>query len=248
MQVHCHVCRGYIYLLVVEEVRYDFADYPKYADDFVRDLVKLMIMSKMNSTARNTSSKIYFQRLVSQMEGCETNVVKYGQPLLYVQYRGIQFTDQKVTSQFVRSKGHIIDVTMESVFGDFIKTFDNLASMSESKVKWGIVVTTAPSANTATSGNDEKEKPESMFALLDKFVEAVCRLTALDPVSLNSLAEKRFGIRNASVSRKSLRMEFLIDGKLHIMELNPGKKKEKSVELLFGDSEAAKAIAALMIQ
>lgn len=231
--------------MVVEEVRYDFADYPKYADDFVRDLVKLMIMSKMNSTARNTSSKIYFQKLVSQMEGCETNVVKYGQPLLYVQYRGIQFTDQKVTSQFVRSKGHIVDVTMESVFGDFVKTFDNLASMSESKVKWGVVVT-APAA--AAAGENEKEKPESMFALLDKFVEAVGRLTTLDPASPNSLAEKRFGIRNASVSRKSLRMEFLIDGKLHIMELNPGKKKEKSVELLFGDSEAAKAIAALMIQ
>lgn len=230
--------------MVVEEVRYDFADYPKYADDFVRDLVKLMIMSKMNSTARNTSSKIYFQKLVSQMEGCETNVVKYGQPLLYVQYRGIQFTDQKVTSQFVRSKGHIVDVTMESVFGDFVKTFDNLASMSESKVKWGVVVT----APAAAAGENEKEKPESMFALLDKFVEAVGRLTTLDPASPNSLEEKRFGIRNASVSRKSLRMEFLIDGKLHIMELNPGKKKEKSVELLFGDSEAAKAIAALMIQ
>ena len=70
--------------MVVEEVRYDFADYPRYADDFVRDLVKLMIMSKMNSTARNTSSKAYFQKMVSQMEGCEANVVKYGQPLLWI--------------------------------------------------------------------------------------------------------------------------------------------------------------------
>lgn len=231
------------YSLVVEEVRYDFADYPKYADDFVRDLVKLMIMSKMNSTARNTSSKAYFQKLVSQMEGCEANVVKYGQPLLYVQYRGVQFTDQKVTSQFVRSKGHVIDMTMESVFGEFVKTFDSLASMSESKVKWGVV------GAVAARGNDgEKEKPEPMFALLDRFVEAVGRLTALDPASPNSLAGKRFGIRNASIARKSLHMEFLVDGRLHIMELNPGKKKEKAVELLFGSSEAAKAIVALMMQ
>ncbi|MEO9362482.1 MAG: hypothetical protein ABI348_01155 [Nitrososphaera sp.] len=222
--------------MVVEEVRYDFADYPKYADDFVRDLVKLMIMSKMNSTARNTSSKAYFQKLVSQMEGCEANVVKYGQPLLYVKYRGVQFTDQKVTSQFVRTKNHVIDVTMESVFGEFVKTFDSLASMSESKVKWGVV-----------AGN-EKEKPEPMFALLDKFVEAVGRLTMLDPESPNSLAGRRFGIRNASVARKSLHIEFLIDGRLHIIELNPGKRKEKAAELLFGSSEAAKAIAALMIQ
>jgi hypothetical protein len=221
--------------LVVEEVRYDFADYPKYADDFVRDLVKLMIMSKMNSTARNTSSKVYFQKLVSQMEGCETNVVKYGQPLLYVKYRGVEFTDQKVMSQFVRNKGHIIDVTMESVFGEFVKMFDSLASMSESKVKWGV---------STTSG----EKPEPMFALLDKLVEAIGRLTTLDPESPNSLAGKRIGVRNAIVARKSLHLEFLIDGRLHIIELNPGKKKDEAVELLFGTSEAAKAIVALMKQ
>ena len=204
----------------------------------MRDLVKLMIMSKMNSTARNTSSKAYFQKLVSQMEGCEANVVKYGQPLLYVKYRGVQFTDQKVTSQFVRTKNHVIDVTMESVFGEFVKTFDSLASMSESKVKWGVVA----------GDNGEKEKPEPMFALLDRLVEAVGRLTALDPESPNSLAGKRFGIRNASIARKSLHLEFLVDGRLHIIELNPGKKKEKAVELLFGNSEAAKAIVALMMQ
>lgn len=216
--------------MVVEEVRYDFADYPRYADDFVRDLVKLMIISKMNSTARNTSSKAYFQKLVSQMEGCETDVVKYGQPLLYVKYRGVQFTDQKVTSQFVRSKGHVIDVTLESVFGEFVKTFDSLASASDSRVKWG------------------GEKPDPMFALLDRFVEAVGRLTALDKDSPNTLVGRRFGIRNASIARKSLHLEFLIDGRLHIIELNPAKKKEKAVELLFGGSEAAKAIVALMKQ
>lgn len=234
--------------MVIEEVRYDFADYPKYADDFVHDLVKLMIISKMNSTARNTSSRAYFQKLVSQMEGCEANVVKYGQPLLYVKYRGVQFTDQKVTSQFVRSRGHVIDVTMESVFGEFVKTFDSLASMSESKVKWGVVAAADASDDSNNDGNGGKEKPEPMFALMDKFVEAVGRLAALDPASQNSLAEKRFGIRNASIARKSLHLEFLVDGRLHILELNPGKKKEEVAELLFGSSEAAKAIVALLMQ
>jgi hypothetical protein len=164
------------------------------------------------------------------MESCETDVVKYGQPLLYVKYRGVQFTDQKVTSQFVRSKGHVIDVTMESVFGEFVKTFDSLASASDSRVKWGA------------------EKPDPMFSLLDRFVEAVGRLTALDKDSPNTLAGRRFGIRNASIERKSLHLEFLVDGRLHIVELNPAKKKEKAVELLFGSSEAAKAIVALMKQ
>ena len=51
--------------LVVEEVRYDFEDHQRYADDFVRDLVKLMIISKMNSPARNKPSKEYFEKLSS---------------------------------------------------------------------------------------------------------------------------------------------------------------------------------------
>ncbi|HEY7506440.1 MAG TPA: hypothetical protein VH621_06330, partial [Nitrososphaera sp.] len=90
------------FALVVEEVRYDFDESPRYADDFVRDLAKLMIIAKMNAAARNATSKNYFLRLVSQIEGCEAYVVKYGQPLLYARYRDMEFTDQKVTSQFVR--------------------------------------------------------------------------------------------------------------------------------------------------
>ncbi|WP_337863049.1 hypothetical protein [Nitrososphaera sp.] len=217
--------------MVVEEVRYDFEDYPKYADDFVRDLLKLMIISKLNSTARNAQSKEYFTKLVSQVEGCETNLVKYGQPLLYVKYRGVEFTDQKVASQFVRN-GNVIDVTMESVFGEFVRTFDSLASKSDSRVTWGT-----------------GDKPDPMFSLLDSFVEAVGRLSSLDPASPNSLAGKRFGVRNAIMSRKSLHIEFLVNGQLNIIELNPARKKKgKAVELLFGSSEEAKAIAALMKQ
>ncbi len=215
--------------MVVEEVRYDFEAYPGYADDFARDLAKLMIISKMNSPARNKTSKEYFQKLVSQVEECEPTLVNYGQPLLYVKYRGVGFTDQKVTSQFVRN-GHVIDVTMESLFGEFVRTFDSLASASQSKVHWGI-----------------GDKPDQMFALLDLFVDAVSRLSALDPSSPNSLAGKKFGIRNASIQKTTLHVEFLVDGRLNIVELNPVKRKKKA-ELLFGDSEAAKAVVALMMQ
>lgn len=220
---------GHIHYLVVEEIRYDFEAHQRYADDFIRDLVKLMIISKMNSPVRNKTSKEYFEKLVSQIEGCAPTLVKYGQPLLYVEYGGVGFTDQKVTSQFVRND-HVIDVTMESLFGEFVKAFDGLASASQSKVRWGV-----------------GEKPDAMFALLDLFVDAVCRLSALDPSSPNSLAGKRFGIRNAGIVRNTLHMEFLVDGLLNIIELNPAKRKKKA-ELLFGDSEPAKAIVALIKQ
>jgi hypothetical protein len=222
--------------LVVEEILYDFGEFPGYADDFVRNLLNLMIISKMNAAIKNLISKNYFLHLISQIDGCEAYVVKYGQPLLYVKYYGMEFTDQKVTTQFVRSKDHIISVTMESIFGEFVKSFDSLASMTKTKVKWGIM-------------KEKEDKPDPLFALLDSFVGAVIRLTSLDPSNPDSLADKRFGIRNASVIRKSLHLEFLINSNLNIIELNPReKRKDDAIKLLFSRSEAAKAIVSLMKQ
>jgi len=220
--------------LVVEEVRYDFEDHPRYADDFVRDLARLMIIAKLNAAARNASSKEYFLRIVSQIEGCEAYVVKYGQPLLYAKYRGMEFTDQKVTSQFARS-GNVVDVTMESVFGEFVKRFDTLASTSDSKVKWGVAA--------------KDDKPDPLFALLNSFVDAVAMLTALGVSSADSIAGKRFGIRNASIAKKSMHLEFTIDGQLNILELNPAKKrKDDAIQVLFAKSDIASSISALMKQ
>jgi len=222
--------------LVVEEILYDFGEFPGYADDFVRNLLNLMIISKMNAAIKNLISKNYFVHLISQIDDCEAYVVKYGQSLLYAKYHGMEFTDQKVTTQFVRSTDHIISVTMESMFGEFVKSFDSLASMTKTKVKWGIM-------------KEKEDKPDPLFALLDSFVGAVIRLTSLDPSNPDSLADKRFGIRNASVIRKSLHLEFLINSNLNIIELNPReKRKDDAIKLLFSRSEAAKAIVSLMKQ
>jgi hypothetical protein len=222
--------------LVVEEILYDFGEFPGYTDDFVRNLLSLMIISKMNAAIKNLTSKNYFVHLISQIDGCEAYVVKYGQPLLYAKYHGIEFTDQKVTTQFVRSKDHIIGVTMESMFGEFIKSFDSLTSMTKTKVKWGIM-------------KEREDKSDPLFALLDSFVGAVIRLSSLDPSNPDSLVGKRFGIRNASVIRKSLHLEFLINSNLNIIELNSHeKRKDNAIKLLFSRSEVAKAIVSLMKQ
>ena len=224
-------------VLVVEQILYDFREFPNYADDFVRNLLNLMIISKMNAAIKNLTSKNYFMHLISQIDGCEAYVVKYGQPLLYAKYYGMEFTDQKVTTQFVRSKDHMISVTMESVFGEFVKSFDNLASMTKSKVKWGVIK------------EKEEDKPDPLFALLDSFVGAIIRLSSLDPSNPDSLVDKRFGIRNASIIRKSLHLEFLINSNLNIIELNPRKRrKDDAIKLLFGKLDVAKAIVSLMKQ
>jgi hypothetical protein len=223
-------------VLVVEEILYDFREFPSYADDFVRNLLNLMIISKMNAATKNLTSKNYFVHLISQIDGCEAYIVKYGQPLLYAKYYGMEFTDQKVTTQFVRSKDHIIGVTMESMFGEFVKSFDSLASMTKTKVKWG-------------SMNEKEDKPDPLFALLDSFVGAVVRLSSLDPSNPDSLVSKRFGIRNASIIRKSLHLEFLTDNNLNIIELNSHKRrKDDAIKLLFSRSETSKAIVSLMKQ
>jgi hypothetical protein len=224
-------------VLVVEEILYDFREFPSYADDFVRNLLNLMIISKMNAPIKNLTSKNYFMHIISQIDGCEAYVVKYGQPLLYAKYHGMEFTDQKVTTQFVRSKDHIISVTMESMFGEFVKSFDSLASMTKSKVKWGIMK------------EKKEDKPDPLFALLDSFVGAVILLSSLDPSNSDSLVGKRFGIRNASIIRKSLHLEFMINNNLNFIELNPRKKrKDDAIKLLFGKPEVASAIVSIMKQ
>jgi hypothetical protein len=221
---------------MIEEIRYDFKGFRKYADDFIHDLIKLMIISKMNCPFKSELSRNYFLGLVKQIAGCETYIVKYGQPMLYIRYRGIEFTEQKVTSKFVRFNEYAIEVILESVFAEFVKSFDNLSSSSEDKVKWAIVTDKYPNA-------------EPLFKLLNLFIDAVHKLTLLDPSNPESLIRKKFGVRNVNVTRHSTQLEFLIDSQLNIIALNPSrKKKDHSIVLLMGNSETAKAISCLMKQ
>lgn len=222
--------------MTIEEIRYDFKGFRKYADDFIHDLIKLMIISKMNCPYNSELSRNYFLGLVKQIAGCETYIVKYGQPMLYIRYRGIEFTEQKVTSKFVRFNEYAIEVILESVFAEFVKSFDNLSSSSEDKVKWAIVTDKYPNA-------------EPLFKLLNLFIDAVHKLTLLDPSNPESLIRKKFGVRNVNVTRHSTQLEFLIDSQLNIIALNPSrKKKDHSIVLLMGNSETAKAISCLMKQ
>ena len=221
---------------MIEEIRYDFKEHPKQADDFIRDLIKLMIISKMNSTFKSSLSRNNFRNLIKQIPGCEAHIVKYGRPILYVKYKGMEFTDQKVTSQFVRINDNIVDVTVESVFGEFVKNFDKIASTPENRVMWGIVKDTDLVMNP-------------LFILLNLFINAVNELTLLDPHNPDSLMRKKFGIRNANVIKNTIQLEFMIDGQLNIMELNASKKiKDHVIVLLFTDSQIAKTLVSIMKQ
>jgi hypothetical protein len=135
-------------------------------------------------------------------------------------------------------------VTMESVFGEFVERFDSLTSASKSKVKWGVVA-----ADQDGKKQQQQQQPDPLFALLNTFVDVVSKLTSLDPADPDSLAGKRFGIRNASIARKSLHLEFLVNGELNILELNPAKRrKDDAIKMLFTKSEIVNAVIALMKQ
>ena len=220
--------------MVIEEIRYDFEGFRRYADDFVHDLIKLMIISKMSSTFKNISSRDYFVNLIQQINGCEAYVVRYGQPILYTKYMGMEFSDQKITSQFVRLNDHAIDVTIESVFREFIKAFDSLASTTANRVNWG-----------ADVGKGSGIHP--LFKLFDSFVHAVHSLTLFEKNNDDSLMGKRFSIRNINITKQSTHLEFLADGQVNIIGLYPSQKKD-GVEILFGNSNIANAIVSLMKQ
>ena len=221
---------------MIEEIRYDFKEHPKQADNFIRDLIKLMIISKMNSTFKNSLSRNNFINLIKQIPGCEAHIVKYGRPILYVKYKGMEFTDQKVTSQFIRINDYVVDVTVESVFGEFVKNFDKIASTPENRVMWGIV-------------KDADLVINPLFVLLNLFINAVNELTLLDPHNPDSLMRKKFAIRNANVIKNTIQLEFTIDGQLNIMELNASKKiKDHVIVLLLTGSQIAKTLVSIMKQ
>jgi hypothetical protein len=80
-------------------------------------------------------------------------------------------------------------------------------------------------------------------------VDSVARLSALPSSSPDSLQGKRFAIRNAIINKKSLDIELLVDDGVNMLRINPlRKKRQAAIDMLMGSSEAAKAIAALMMQ
>jgi hypothetical protein len=125
---------------------------------------------------------------------------------------------------------------VESVFGEFVRNFDKIASTPESRVTWGIV-------------KDADLVINPLFSLLNLFINAVNRLTLLDPHNPDSLMRKKFAIRNANVIKNTIQLEFTIDGQLNIMELNASKKiKDHVIVLLLTGSQIAKTLVSIMKQ
>lgn len=211
---------------MVFTIRYDFNNFPRHiSNDFLKNLLKLMIVSKMNTRFKPDVVN-YFKELINQINNCEIHVVRYGQPLLYLKYHEIEFTDQKISSYFIRRNDFIIDVFIESIDKEHIKLFDLFISNPSYKVLWN------------TSVNYDK----SLFQLFDYFIDSINNLTLLESTNSNTLKEKKFGIRNVNITKNSSFIEFLIDENLIIMELNQRKKIKNRCSIVFGHSNISNAL------
>ncbi len=211
-------------------VRYDFTDFPKpTGDDFLKNLLKLMIISKMNTTFK--SDKVtFFKDLITQINNCEMHIVRYGQPLLYIKYHEFEFTDQKINSYFIRRDNSIIDVFIESIDEEYIKSFDLFVSNPGYNILW----------------NKSIDYDKSMFKLFDCFIESINNFTLLEIADPYTLKGKKFGIRNVNITKNSAFIEFSIDDRLIIMELNSRKKNRNICSIVFGHSDISNALFSFM--
>ncbi len=180
----------------------------------------------MNATLKS-SAVVLFKDLISKINNCEINAVRYGQPLLYIKYHEFEFTDQKISSYFIRKENSIIDVFIESIDEEHIKVFDLFISNPKYNIRWDRSI----------------DYDRSLFQLLDYFVESITNFTLLEITDPNTLKEKKIRIRNVSIKKNSAFIEFSIDDNLIIMELNFQKKKMKNIcSLVFGHSDISNAL------
>lgn len=188
----------------------------------------------MNTTVKDINVE-YFSSLVKQIKNCDTHLVRYGQPLLYVNYYGMKFTDQKINCQFIRLNEYEIEVIIESIYSEYIKSFDSLASKSEFKVIWGNL-------------DSNEYVIDKIFVLFNLFINSVINLTLLDPNDPSSLLGKKISIKNVNITKKTTYLEYLIDDNLFIMIFNPNKNKKFQIKSIFGNSNISNTIISLMNQ
>jgi hypothetical protein len=217
-----------------EQISYDFGEHPRYMDDFIRGLLKLMIISKINSPTDTDRTKEYFKTFVKQIDECEPYVVNYSRQTLYARFKTMEFTEQKVSSSFVRRNDVMIDVTIESVSEESVKMFDKLAINPE-KILWGAT-------------GDQKVLPHPLFSLFNIFIESIIKLSRLEPSRDDSLCQKRISIRNVTITSRSTTFELIVCNKLIMIRVIPSRKKKSSVDILFSESKISDSMLALMSQ
>src|SRR5687768_796414 len=99
--------------------------------------MRLIIISKLNCLEKNLTSLKYINELISRIEGCETHKIKYGKSMIFTKFFGYEFNYHTVRVKIKITEKYTIDISLESIIPDFVKTFDKL-STDTNEINWNI--------------------------------------------------------------------------------------------------------------
>jgi hypothetical protein len=252
--------------LTIEEIRYDFTEHAEHFRNFFSKILKIMIISKLNCQESNKTSASYFNRIIGNIDHCETHRVKYGKPMIFTKFFHFEFTYQTIKVTIKITGKHIIDIQLESIIPDFVKFFDELSSDTKA-IQWNntslgdnVIQERMKTEKNENSNGDSPSIPQqqseekiqqelkTIFCILETFIETLYDLTSISPNENNdSLIGKTIEIKDVSLVRKSLIIEIVIDEKTIIMNLSPKKNKHISI-ILDNDDKTGNTIKELIIQ
>jgi hypothetical protein len=241
--------------LAIEEIRYDFREHPEKFYSYFAKIMKLIIISKLNCLEKNITSLKYFNELISRIEGCETHKIKYGKSMIFTKFFGYEFNYHTVRVKIKITEKYTIDISLESIIPDFVKTFDKL-STDTNEINWNI---TKYSTNGIKFDDQKRNSQDELnlqlmekeakltFYLLDSFIQTLYLLMTQSGVNTNSLSGRNIEIKDISVSRKILNIEMLVDEKTVILDCLP-KSKNGVVVSIDNDEKIGETIRTVMLQ
>lgn len=241
--------------MAIEEIRYDFREHPEQFRSYFAKIMKLIIVSKLNCLEKNITSLKYFNEVVSRIEGCDIHKIKYGKPMIFTKFFGYEFNYHTVRVKIKIIDKYTIDISLESIIPDFVKTFDKL-SADTNEINWNI---NKHSTSGIKFGNQEKKSQDELnlqliekearltFYLLDSFIQTLYLLMTQSRTNINSLSGRNIEIKDISVSRKVLNIEMLVDEKTVILDFLP-KSKKGVVVSIDNDEKIGEIIRTVMLQ
>lgn len=241
--------------MTIEQITYDFSDHKEYFRTFFVRIVKLIIISKLNCIESNNSSLNYFYQIVNHIEGCESHKKRYGKPMMFTKFLGYEFTYHTISVSIKVVDKYTLDILLQSVFSDFIKVFDKLSIDTEvNNIRWNLPLDKEKekkdSNNAAADDNNTDDENDILgtFSLLDSFIESLYFLILLSPNDPNGLIGKNLELRDVSVNRKSINVEFLVNENPIIMIFAPKKRKNKIDVVMDDDNKIGNTIKEIMYQ
>ena len=241
--------------MAIEEIRYDFREHPEKFHSYFAKIMRLIIISKLNCLEKNLTSLKYFNELISRIEGCETHKIKYGKSMIFTKFFGYEFNYHTVRVKIKITEKYTIDISLESIIPDFVKTFDKL-STDTNEINWNITkysINGIKFDDQRRNSQDElnlqlmEKEAKLTFYLLDSFIQTLYLLMTQSGVNTNSLSGRNIEIKDISVSRKILNIEMLVDEKTVILDCRP-KSKNGVVVSIDNDEKIGETIRSVMLQ